>query len=113
MTTKTRAQLVAEAAECLQIVGAGQSLDDEDADLIDGKVDTLIEQLSVDEVVEIDNVEEIPSEYFDALGQLLANSCATKFGLPYDPGKKATFEAQLVRLTASRPTRERLETEYY
>lgn len=113
MTTYTRAELVTEAAECLQLIGSGQSLESEDSDKIDGQVDALIEQLSADEVITIDDLSVIPARYFKALAELLGNSASTKFGLPYDPGKKQVFEAQLKKTASSRPTYETLRTDYF
>lgn len=113
MTTKTRAQLVTEAAECLQLIAAGQPLEDDDEDVIDGLVDVLVEQLAADNVVEIEDLTEIPAKYFKALGELLANACATKFGMPYDPNKKQVFEAQLKKTASASPTYETLKAVYY
>lgn len=113
MTTYTRAQLVTEAAECLQIIGAGQSLDAGDGAKIDAKIDSLIERLSADEVVDIPDLAEIPAVYFEALAELLANSVSTKFGLPYSEDKRRVFEAQLRRTAAGEPSLETLRTEYF
>lgn len=111
--TKTRAQFVTEAAECLGIIGSGQSLEDEDQDKIDGKVDALLARLSVDGVVDISDAEEIPVEYFDALAELLANNCATKFGLPYSEEKKIVMERTLRRTASSKATHEVQRSEYF
>lgn len=109
----TRAQLVQEAAENLLLVTAGNSLDAEDAELIDGKVDALFAQLRVDGIVDIDDEDAIPDEYFDALGQLLANMCASKFGQGYSEDRKMIFEKHLRRTASTRPTYETLKATYY
>lgn len=111
--TKTRAELVTEAAECLGIIGTGQSLEDEDENVIDRKVDPLLEQLAADQIVEIEDEAEIPSKYFKALGELLANASATAFGMPYSEEKKRVFEGQLKKTASSGPTYEILNTTYY
>ena len=113
MTTKTRAQLVNEAADCLEIVPTGNSLAAEDGAKIDEKVDSLLERLAADEVVDIADANEIPACYFDALGELLANNCATKFGKKYSEEVKTVFERQLRRTVAPRATLEVLRTEYF
>lgn len=111
--TYDRDELVTEAAEKLTIVGAGQSLDAEDGNKIDGKIDALIEQLSADDVVDIPDVAEIPARYFDALAELLANVSATKFGMAYSEDKKRVFEGHLRRTASQPPTGEVLRSEYF
>ena len=113
MATKTREQLVNEALKNLQVVGAGQEPDDEDYDEVDDKVESLVAQLAADEVCDVADLSEIPAEWFDALAELLANSCATKFGLQYNADKKGFFEKMLRRATAPRATLEVLRTEYF
>lgn len=111
--TKSRTQLVNEAASKLQAVGSGQAVEAEDQATIDDKVDPLILQLAVDSICNVDNDEEIPGEWFDAIACLLANNCADDFGKEYDPAKKALYEAQLRRLTAPKTTREPVVVEYF
>lgn len=111
--TKTRAELVTEAADCLMIVSAGNSLEAEDRAVIDGQVDPLLGQLLADGICEIADDGAIPVQYFKALGELLANASATKFGLQYSADKKAFFESQLLRSTATRPTYQTLKAEYF
>lgn len=111
--TKTRTELVNEAASKLQAVGSGQSLAAEDGETIDAKVDPLLLQLSVDSIVDVTNDDEIPGEWFDAIACLLANLCADDFGKQYDPGKKTVYEAQLKKLTSSGPTYETLAVDYF
>jgi hypothetical protein len=113
MAIKTREQLVNEALKNLQAVGAGQSAAAEDYDEVDDKVESLVAQLSVDEVCDVTDLSEIPAEWFDALAELLANSCATKFGQQYSADKKMHFEKMLRRATAPRATLEVLRTDYF
>lgn len=111
--TKTRIQLVNEAASKLQVVGSGQSLEAEDGETIDAKVDDLLLQLATDEIVSVTNTDEIPAAWFDAIASLLANICADDFGKAYDPGKVTFYEAKLRRLASARPTYETLQTTYF
>lgn len=113
MTTKTREELVNEALKNLQAVGAGQEPSDGDYDEVDAKVETLTDQLSADEVCDVSDLDEIPGEWFDALAELLANNCASKFGLQFSADKKEYFEKMLRRATASRASLEVLKTEYF
>lgn len=79
---KTRAQMIALAADELGILGAGQSLADEDEDKIDSRIDGLWAELSVRGVVDVGNDEAIPVEWSGPLAELLANECAPTFGIP-------------------------------
>lgn len=99
--TKTRTQLVNDALGKLMVVGSGQSPDAEDFDKVNAKVDGLILQLSADEVCEIANDDEIPTEWFDDLASLLANRCANDFGKAYSEDAKKIFEGHLTGMTRS------------
>ena len=111
--TKTRTELVREAADKLNIVGTGQILEAEYAEKIDANVDPLLAQLATDEVCSVVNDESIPAEWFDALAGLLGNICAPVGGAAYDPRIKEYYELQLRRLTSSGPTYAVQEAEYF
>lgn len=113
MATRTRAQLVARAADKLFLTGNGQPLEADDSAFIDLRVDELIEQLSADGVVDIPDLSEIDVRYFNPLAELLANVCATEFGQVYSPERKLQFEAELRRTSASRPTYEAQRVDYF
>lgn len=108
-----RGELINAAAKCLKIVGSGQSLEDEDQQEIDAKVDGLIAQLREDGIVDISDEDEIKPSYFSALAELLANVCASTFGMEYSEDKKFVFERQLRRVTAATPTYETVKAEYF
>jgi len=111
--TKTRTQLVREAADKLGIVGTGQPLEPEYATKIDQRVDPLLLQLSMDAICEVANDEFIPSEWFDSIAGLLANVCAPDAGKMFMPDVKAYYETALRRLTSHGPHYAVLEVEYY
>jgi len=111
--TKTRNELVREAADKLQIVGTGQFLEAEYADRINSTVDPLFMQLASDGVCEIVDDTSIPSEWFDAIAGLLANICSSMIGRLYDPQIKMYYEMQLRRLTSTGPSYNVQETEYF
>jgi hypothetical protein len=111
--TKTRGDLILEAAYKLNIVGTGQPLDDEYAAKIDGNVDPLMAQLARNGICNVTNTGFIPSEWFDSLASLLANMCAPVGGKAYDPGVKEYFEMQLRRLTANGPSYAVMDTDYF
>lgn len=111
--TKTRQQLVREAADKLSIVGTGQVFEAEYADRIDSNVDPLFMQLASDGICEVVNDAFIPSEWFDSISGLLANICAPVGGKTFDPGVKAFYEMQLRRLTSSSPSYAIQEVDYF
>lgn len=111
--TKTRTELIREAADKLNIVGTGQSLDAEYADRLDRNIDPLFMQLARDGVCEVVNDGFIPSEWFDALAGLLANVSAPVGGKNFDPQIKEYYEQRLRRLTAGRPSFNVQEVEYF
>jgi len=111
--TKTRTELIREAADKLNIVGTGQSLEADYADKLDRAIDPLFMQLAADGICEVVNDQQIPSEWFDPIAGLLANICAPLGGTNYSPQLKEYYEARLKKLTASQPSYAVLESEYF
>lgn len=111
--SKTRDELILEAAMRLNIVGTGQSLEDDYADRINTNVDPLFSQLAADGICNVVNDQDIPVQWFDALSGLLANVSAAVAGKSFDPQIKTFYEMQLKRLTAGQPTYAVLESEYF
>jgi hypothetical protein len=113
ITTKTRTEMVLEAAIKLKIVGTGQSLDADYNDRLDRNVDPLFMQLANDGICEVVNDQQIPSEWFDSLAGLLANVSASVGGANFDPQIKQFYEMMLRRITAKGPQFTVQETEYF
>ena len=113
ITTKTRTELILEAAIKLNIVGTGQSLDADYSDRIDRNVDPLLMQLASDGIAEVVNDQEIPSEWFDSIAGLLANISAPVAGTNFDPNIKQYYELMLRRITSTGPQYTILENEYF
>lgn len=112
-TTKTRDELIREAADRLQIVGSDQVLEPAYADRIEVNVDPMLMQLAADEICQVANSDFIPSEWFDALAGLLANMSSAIAGKQYDPQIKVFYELALRRTVASSPSYTVLESEYF
>lgn len=110
---KTRSQLKERAAKNLAIIEPGETLSTEDDETFDGLIDPLIAQLAVDEIVHISNSEEIELEYFLPLARLLANIAGPDFGSPINEPAKLKDEAELKRITSTRPTYEVQKGNYY
>jgi hypothetical protein len=111
--TRTQEALVREAAELLNIVGTGQSLEADYAEKISSRVDSLFAQLAADGICNVAAPSAIPVEWFDALAGLLANISASIAGKTFDPQIKEYYEMQLRRLTSSGPSYRVLDTEYF
>lgn len=113
MATRTREQLIQEAADKLSIVGTGQTLEAEYREKINGNVDPLLAQLSAEGVAHVGNPEQIPAEMFDPLAGLLANVNAPLAGKAYDLSVKEYYERTLRRIGSGEPTYEVLEGTYF
>jgi hypothetical protein len=111
--TKTRTDLIERAATALGALPSGQSLSPEDRATIDNLVDPLVSQLSADFIVQIQDTDAIPVEYFLPLATLLANEAGPSFGQPFSLEVKLINEATLYRIAAMRPTYEILATTYF
>lgn len=104
--TKTREELVDEAAQNIGIVSNGMSLSAEDSARIDAKIDPLIARLSSDGICNVDDDDAIPSAWFAAIGRILANICGPAYGSPINREAMLADERELRRTTAVRPSYE-------
>lgn len=111
--TKTRDELIREAAERLNIVGTGQELESDYSNRLDNNIDPLFAQLMADGVCVVVDPNAIPAEWFDALAGLLGNVSSSVGGKNFDPQIKMYYEMQLKRLVASKPSYVVLEAEYF
>lgn len=111
--TKTRTEVVREAADKLRLVGTGQFLEAEYAAKLESSLDPLFLQLAADGICNVVNPAYIPAEWFDPIAGLLANICGPLGGVSYDPRIKEYYEMQLKRLTASGPSYNVQEAEYF
>ena len=118
-TTKTRNELVLQALANLGALPAGQTPSAEDFESVDGHVDQTIEALEADEVVTVDNVDAIPTEWFQPLSVILADDAAMEFGLPGvppSPGNPNPVETAIATLRTrvrGRPTGQPLRIDYF
>lgn len=110
---KTRVQLVNRALEKLLVVGAGQTADSEDVAKVDAIVDSVLEALSDDEIFTVPDVDDIQESAFEWIADVLAVASASDFGMQTDIARREYAEKRLLRLTASRPTREPLVVDYF
>lgn len=111
--SKSRDDLIREAADRLQIVGTDQDLEEAYAERINVNVDPLLLQLTADGICNITNSNDIPGEWFDAIAGLLANICAGIAGKQFSPDIKVFYEMALRRVVAASPSYAIQETEYF
>jgi hypothetical protein len=122
---RTRADLVTEALDVLNIVPTGQPAEVEDYEKVDDKVDGMLARLAGLEIVYVGDANQIPDEWFDDLAAILAEACKAKFGVTADDAERLTRDGlgspvgsgtaamSLKMMTRGRPTGEPQETEYF
>ena len=112
-TVKTRADLVNQALSNLGILAAGQTADTEDYDAVDSHVDQMFASLEARDIATIDNEDQIPAEWFQALSALLADDAAAEFGGQSNPGLVLMSENTLREINRSKPTYAVLRSDYF
>jgi hypothetical protein len=111
--SRTREQLILEAADKLQLVGTGQPLEAEYREKIDNNIEPLLSQLDRDGICSVGDSNEIPVEWFDPIAGLLANVCAPLAGRNYDAMGRDYYERTLRRITSAKASYEILEGTYF
>lgn len=87
---KTRADLVDEVADLLNLTGPGETLASEDRTKIERRIDPKIEDLAARRIVYIADADNIDDAYFEPLAALVAEVAGPSFGVPRN------LEARLV-----------------
>jgi hypothetical protein len=111
--TKTRDELIARALVKLHVIGSGQSPDAEEAASVDEAIDGILGDLAAREVVEVPDDDAIPSEWFEDIAEIVAQTCAQDFGKAKDRDAIALAERSLVKKGTPGPTYQRQTTEYF
>lgn len=111
---RTRSDLIDEAADLLNIVGAGETLSAEDREKIDRRIDPKIADLSARRIVYIPDADEIEDAYFDALAALVAEASGPSFGQGRNSDARIASENLLREASApSWGPEDVVEAEYY
>lgn len=113
MASLTRRELVDQAATKVGALGAGQTLEVEDLDVIDRYATQLFDQLGEDDILTIGDEAEIPASWSPYLAALLANLIGPDYGTPFDLAIKQMNEAILRRLVRATETFEPLQVDYF
>lgn len=112
-TTKTRDQYVDRILQKLGVVGAGQSADAEDQELVDGTVDATFADLSARNVYLVQDDDAIPVEAFEWLADCGADNVAVDFGRQRDPQKMLYVESRLKKISAVPPSYLTAQNDYF
>lgn len=78
---RSSADLVTEALANLGVLAAGQPIDVEDFQFVNGKLDAIYRKLAALELVYVSDPDNIPGAWFADLADIVAGECASKFGL--------------------------------
>jgi hypothetical protein len=81
---RTEADLITEVLANLGAIAVGQPQDPEDTAYVASKYDSTLRELSVLDLVDIPDPNNIPGIYFNCLIDILAQECAMKFGVAPD-----------------------------
>jgi hypothetical protein len=73
--------LVTEALANLGVLAAGQSIDPEDFNYVNEKLDAIFRKIAALEIVVVADPNNIPSAWFSDLADIVAGECCTKFGV--------------------------------
>jgi len=78
---RSSADLVTEALANLGVLAAGGTIDVEDFNWIQEKLDSIYRMLGGLEIVYVSDANNIPGNWFAPLADIVAGECASKFGL--------------------------------
>lgn len=117
-TTKTRRDLVLRTLDVLGISAVGQTPAAEDVASVDGQVGPTFATLAGLEIAYVADADEIPSEWFNPLADILAFATCTEFGIgDAEKAELAAKDAQARRdlrfMNRGRPTGQRMVAEYF
>lgn len=77
---RTSDDLIKEVLAILGVLSAGQPVDPEDYSYVQTKLDPIRRELGTLEICAVNNIDQIPGDWFSPLADVVAGECATKFG---------------------------------
>jgi hypothetical protein len=101
--SKTRAQIQFKVLAILTGADVGQNTSAEDADAINGYIDSEVGELNLDGVVYISDVDNLSDELFVTFSRLVANAAADEFGGKSDETKGQQLRNRLRVLARQTP----------
>ena len=97
--TQTKAQLILQTLQEMNVLGAGQDAPAEDYQAVEDRIQPLLDDLSARNVIYVPDVDAIDNSQFPYLVQLLAQFCSPKFEKQMD-ASVITFAENRLRTIA-------------
>lgn len=110
---KTRAQIQFKTLAILKGGIIGDAPSAEDADAIDGYIDSEVARLSSDGTIYIDDPDNLPDELFTTFCAIVANAAADEFGGMSDEGKRTSLSNAMRRIVRQTPGYGPQQVEYF
>jgi hypothetical protein len=116
---RTRTDLIRQALQELGLLASGQTPPPEDSEAVDEHVDGVLAMLSRRDIVTVDDVDDIPEEWFLPLATILGDASASSFGMAGLPASASNrdpvgdAERMLREIEYGRPTYEAARSEYF
>ena len=111
--SKTQAELIDRALQKLGVLGAGQTAETEDSDLLEAEIQPLMSDLSERNIYQWGDPDDIDDAAFLHLADLLSNSVARDYGKQQDEQLRVTAESRLRLLEPLVLSGQPLRAEYY
>lgn len=111
--SKTRAEIRFKALAILTGGDVGSSPSDEDAEALDGYIDSEAAEINKDGTTYIDDVDALDDELFIPFCMLVANAGSDEFGGKYDAAKALTFRNRIRVLARPKPGYGPQQVEYF
>jgi hypothetical protein len=115
-TTKSRTDLIERALRNLGALPQGTVPNAEESQSMDDLIEPVLASLSERNIVYVPDPDQIPEQWFEALGHCLAWAAASEFGAASDvalAAKCQKAELDLRIMQAQPPTYETLKTEFF
>lgn len=102
-----REELIARAADEINVASVGQALAQEDYEKFDEKIDGLLANLSSRGIVYIGDADAIPDSIADQMAILLGDVCSKAFGKPRDFALRDRIEEEIRVIVRRKPATNR------
>jgi len=96
---RTRADLIDETLQLLNVCGPGETPSAEDRAVVDARIDGKFSELERRRILYIPDADQIDDEYFDTLVALMAELCGPSFGQPRNTQARLSLEDTLREMT--------------
>lgn len=101
--SKTRAEIQKKALDILVGGAVGDSMSEEDAEALDGYIDSVVAEINADGTTYIGDPDSLDDELFLPFSKLVANAAAEEFGSKSDEEFAKQTRNRIRALTAQKP----------